>query len=95
MTVYDWYRAFIELLVNTHAEVWFAKVIVFGEMAVGLGLIFGVFVGIAATGGLLMNLAYLLAGTVSINPALAVLQVCFVWRGRTQDSLAWTGTCCR
>jgi thiosulfate dehydrogenase (quinone) large subunit len=70
---YDWYRAFIQLMVNANAAGWFSYVIVGGEIAVGLGLILGAFVGIASFGGLLMNMAYLLAGTVSTNPVLALL----------------------
>jgi thiosulfate dehydrogenase (quinone) large subunit len=53
-------------------------VIVFGELAVGLGLIVGAFVGLAAVGGLLLNLAFLLAGTTSTNPILALLGVFLV-----------------
>ena len=72
---FDWYRGFIQFLVNSHAEGWFSYIIVFGELAVGLGLLFGAFTGLAATGGLLMNMAYLLAGTTSTNPVLALLSV--------------------
>jgi thiosulfate dehydrogenase [quinone] large subunit len=75
---YDWYRTFLQTLVNSHAEGWFSKVIVFGELAVGLGLIFGAFVGLAATGGFLLNAAFLLAGTTSTNPVLAVLGILLI-----------------
>ena len=70
---FDWYRNFLQFLVDTNSAGWFSYVIVFGELAVGLGLIVGAFVGLAAAGGLLMNLAFLLAGTTSTNPVLAVL----------------------
>jgi thiosulfate dehydrogenase (quinone) large subunit len=70
---YDWYRSFIQFLVDTNSAGWFSYIIVGGEIAVGLGLILGAFVGIAAFGGLLMNMAFLLAGTVSVNPVLALL----------------------
>lgn len=75
---YDWYRSFLQYLVDTHAEGWFSKMIVFGELAVGLGLILGAFVGLAATGGLLLNVAYLLAGTTSTNPVLALLGILLI-----------------
>jgi thiosulfate dehydrogenase [quinone] large subunit len=71
---YDWYRAFLQFLIDTNSAGWFSYVIVFGELAVGLGLILGAFVGLAATGGLTMNMAYMLAGSTSTNPVLAVLQ---------------------
>jgi thiosulfate dehydrogenase (quinone) large subunit len=68
--VYDWYRAFIQFLVESGSHPWFAKLIVFGEIAVGLGLIVGALVGVAAFFGALMNMSFLMAGTVSTNPAL-------------------------
>jgi thiosulfate dehydrogenase [quinone] large subunit len=67
---YDWYRVFIQFLVDSNASVWFAKVITFGELAIGLGLLIGAFVGIAAFFGALMNMSFLMAGTVSTNPVL-------------------------
>ncbi len=67
---YDWYRTFIQFLVDSGSHPWFAKLIVFGEMAVGLGLIVGALVGVAAFFGALMNMSFLMAGTVSTNPVL-------------------------
>src|SRR5215211_3957719 len=67
---YDWYRGFIQFLVDSGSHPWFAKVIVFGELAVGLGLIVGALVGVAAFFGALMNMSFLMAGTVSTNPVL-------------------------
>jgi thiosulfate dehydrogenase [quinone] large subunit len=49
---YHWYRDFIQFLIDTGSSGWFSYLIVFGELAVGLGLILGAFVGLAATGGL-------------------------------------------
>ena len=68
---YGWYRDFLEFLIDTNSAGWFSYLIVFGEIAIGLGLILGAFVGLAAAGGLLMNAAFLLAGTVSTNPVMA------------------------
>jgi len=70
---FDWYRGFLQYLVDTNSAGWFSYVIVFGELAVGIGLILGAFVGLAAAGGLLMNFAFLLAGTTSTNPVLVML----------------------
>ena len=69
---YDWYRGFIQFLVDSHAETWFAKLIAGGESAVGLGLLLGALVPLAAVGGLTMNLSYMLAGATSINPVLGL-----------------------
>jgi thiosulfate dehydrogenase [quinone] large subunit len=67
---YDWYRDFINFLINGHHETWFAWVVTLGEIAIGLGLIFGVLTGIAAFFGAFMNMSFLLAGSASTNPVL-------------------------
>lgn len=80
--VYDWYRTFIQSLVDSGSHVWFAKLIVFGEIAVGLGLIVGALVGVAAFFGALMNMSFLMAGTVSTNPILffAAILLILAWK---------------
>ena len=69
---YDWYRGFLQMLVDAHAETWFARLIAGGETAVGLGLVLGALVPMAALGGMTMNMSYMLAGSASINPVLAL-----------------------
>jgi len=76
--VYDWYRAFIEALLVGGHFVWFGKFVALGELAVGVALILGAFTGLAAAGGLLLNVNYLLAGSASTNPVLAILEVLIV-----------------
>jgi thiosulfate dehydrogenase [quinone] large subunit len=78
LITFDWYRNFLQVLIDTNSAGWFSYLIVFGELFVGIGLIVGAFVGLAAAGGLLLNLAFLLAGTTSTNPVLAVLGVLLV-----------------
>jgi thiosulfate dehydrogenase (quinone) large subunit len=75
---YDWYRTFIQYLIDTNSHVWFAKLIVFGELLVGLGLLVGALVGIAAFFGAAMNMSFLLAGTTSTNPVLFALGVLLI-----------------
>jgi thiosulfate dehydrogenase (quinone) large subunit len=72
----------MQFLIDTNSAGWFSYVIVFGELAVGIGLILGAFVGLAAAGGLPMNMAFMLAGTTSTNPVLAILGVflILVWK---------------
>jgi thiosulfate dehydrogenase [quinone] large subunit len=79
---YDWYRTFIQFLVDSGSHPWFAKAIVFGELAVGLGLIVGALVGVAAFFGALMNMSFLMAGTVSTNPVLffAAILLILAWK---------------
>ncbi len=72
---YDWYRSFIQLLLDNQAYTWFAPLITFGEMAVGLGLLVGCLTGIAAFFGALMNMSFLLAGSASVNPVLFTLSI--------------------
>lgn len=60
----------------------FSYLVTFGEIAVGLGLIFGVLTGIAAFFGLFMNMNFMLAGAVSINPIIGGLALFLIlaWR---------------
>jgi len=75
---YGWYREFLQFLITINAAPWFSKVIVFGEIGVGVAVLLGAFVGIAASAGLAMNMAYLLAGSTSTNPVLAVLAILLI-----------------
>jgi thiosulfate dehydrogenase [quinone] large subunit len=79
---YDWYRDFITFLVNGNNETWFAYVVTFGEILVGLGLIVGALTGIAAFFGALMNMSFLLAGSASANPVLftGAIGLILAWR---------------
>ena len=70
--VQGWYAWFLQSAVLPHVAFW-ARVVAYGEVLVGLALIVGLFVGIAAFFGGFMNFNYLLAGTVSVNPLLFVL----------------------
>jgi thiosulfate dehydrogenase (quinone) large subunit len=72
---FDWYRAFIQMLIDNNAHTWFAPLIVFGEMAVGIGLIVGLLTGFAAFFGAMMNMSFLLAGSASSNPVLFTLAI--------------------
>ena len=79
---FEWYRDFLNLLINSNAETWFAYLIVFGEIAIGLGLVFGVLSGVAAFFGALMNMSFLLAGSGSTNPVLFTFGIGLIlaWR---------------
>jgi thiosulfate dehydrogenase [quinone] large subunit len=67
-----WYASFLQHAVLPHSLVW-ANFVAIGEVLVGLGLIVGFLTAAAAFFGFLMNLDYLLAGTVSVNPIMLVL----------------------
>lgn len=69
---FDWYRQFLQGLMDSGSYVWFAKLVAVGEVLVGVALIIGAFVGIAAFFGALMNWNYVMAGTASTNALLLV-----------------------
>lgn len=79
--VQPWYATFLHYAVLPNTGV-MAYVIAFGELLVGLGIIAGAFTGIAAFFGIFMNLNYILAGTISISPPLAIgaLFLLLAWR---------------
>ncbi len=79
--VQGWYAWFLQNIVLPTAPV-FSYVITFGEILVGLGLIVGCLTGIAAFFGLFMNLNFMLAGAISINPVIGTLAIFLVlaWR---------------
>lgn len=72
---FEWYRTFLQFLIDNHAQGWFAFLITFGEMAVGLGLLLGILTGIAAFFGAMMNMSFLLAGSASVNPVMFAFAV--------------------
>ena len=80
-SVSGWYAYFVSHIALPHA-VLFSYLVTFGELAVGVGLIVGAFTGIAAFFGILMNFNYILAGSISTNPLLLLIQLFLIlaWR---------------
>src|SRR5215510_13746477 len=96
---YDWYRSFIQSLLDSGSYVWFAKLIAIGELLIGVGLIVGAFVGIAAFFGALMNWNFIMAGSASTNPVLLMGAILLIlaWKvagyyGVDYFLLRWLGT---
>ena len=79
---FDWYRGFIQALLEGGHYTWFAKLIVAGELLIGIALILGIFTGIAAFFGAFMNWNFMMAGTASANPVLFALSIVLilVWK---------------
>jgi thiosulfate dehydrogenase [quinone] large subunit len=75
---YGWFEDFLSYMLRHEWYDWFAKVIAVGEVLVGIGLIVGALVGIAAFFGTLMNFNFQLAGSASTNPVLFGLGVFLV-----------------
>lgn len=80
---FDWYRSFVQLLLDSGSYTWFAKVVAFGELAIGIALVAGAFVGVAATAGAFMNTNFLLAGTASTNPVLLLGAILLILAWKT------------
>lgn len=79
--VSGWYAGFINGFVM-HNLAAFSYAVAFGELAVGIALILGLFTGIAAFFGGFMNMNYLFAGTVSTNPLMFLIELLLIlaWR---------------
>lgn len=99
--VAGWYASFLQSAVLPHLVIW-SNAVAVGEILVGLGLIVGVVTGIAAFFGFFMNLNFLMAGTVSINPQLLILGlgIMLAWRvagdfGGDRYVLPWLRRHCR
>ena len=91
--VQTWYAWFIQNVVMPNATVW-SYIIAFGELLAGVGLILGFLTVPALIAAALMNLNYLLAGTVSTNPVLLTLEVILLFVGPPVwyfglDQLVW------
>ncbi|MBU7568841.1 DoxX family membrane protein [Weissella sagaensis] len=69
---YDWYTKFLENIVQPNLGI-FDFMVQYGELLIGLGLIFGTLTTLATFFGLGLNFNYLLAGMISTNPILIIL----------------------
>ena len=75
---FDWYRDFLNFLLQNETYTWFGKVVAYGELLLGIALIVGAFVGVAAFFGAFMNWNFIMAGAASSNGLLLVLAVLLV-----------------
>jgi thiosulfate dehydrogenase [quinone] large subunit len=96
---FDWYRAFIQSLLDSGSYTWFSKLVVAGELLIGIALVLGLFTGIAAFFGGFMNWNFMMAGTASTNPLLFVLAILLIlgwktagWWGLDRWVLPMVGT---
>jgi len=85
---FSWYRDFIQFMLDAQAYTWFAKLIVAGEIIVGILLILGAFTGIAAFIGAFLNWNFMMAGTASINPLMFLFTILLILAWKTAG---WLG----
>jgi len=80
---FDWYRSFIQYMLDIQAYTWFGKLVAYGELLVGIALILGAFTGVAAFAGGFMNWNFMMAGTASSNPLLFAIGVFLILAWKT------------
>jgi thiosulfate dehydrogenase (quinone) large subunit len=85
--VTGWYASLIRHIFLPHAAA-MSYLVAFGEVLVGLALVFGIFTRFSAFMGLLMNLSYLLAGVSSLSPIMMLIELPIVLGGTTATSYA-------
>jgi thiosulfate dehydrogenase [quinone] large subunit len=96
---FDWYRGFIQFMLDNGWYTWFAKLVAYGEILIGIALIVGAFVGVAAFFGGFMNWNFIMAGTASTNALLFVIAIVLMlawkvagWYGLDRYLLPLVGT---
>jgi thiosulfate dehydrogenase (quinone) large subunit len=75
---YAWFRDFLQYMLDNGWYSWFAKLVAWSELLVGIALLIGALVGLSAFLGTFMNFNYMLAGSASTNPVLFGLAVFLV-----------------
>lgn len=85
--VSGWYAEFIKNVAIPNTPT-LSHIVALGELFVGIGLILGLFTGIAAFFGAFMNMNFLFAGAVSVNPILFLIQLFLILAWRTAG---WIG----
>ena len=78
---YSWYVDFLEW-VRDHGYKFLGPAVAITEVVVGVLLIIGLFTGIAAFVGMLMNFSYIFAGTAGVNPLFIIISLILImaWR---------------
>lgn len=80
---FDWYRMFIQFMLDNQVYTWFAKVVLASELLIGICLLLGAFTGITAFAGGFMNWNFMMAGTTSVNPVFFTLSIILILAWKT------------
>jgi thiosulfate dehydrogenase [quinone] large subunit len=64
------------------SSAWMAKLVAVGETAIGICLTLGLFTGVMAFLGVVLNLSFMFSGSAGVNPAFAIVGLLLVlaWR---------------
>jgi thiosulfate dehydrogenase [quinone] large subunit len=78
---YSWYVDFLEWIRDTAHPV-FGPMVAIGEFTIGVLLILGLFTGIAAFLGSILNFSFVFAGSAGVNPAMILVSgvLILAWR---------------
>ncbi|MED1569531.1 DoxX family membrane protein [Bacillus paramycoides] len=88
--VQGWWADFLQHFALPNADL-FSVLVPFGEILVGLGLLLGGLTKTAAFFGIVMNLSFLLSGTIAINPNLIVLTMIILVSGHNAGHIGLDG----
>ncbi len=80
--VQPWYAWFVNHIALPNAKI-FSYMVSWGELLVGIALIFGFLTTIALFASLFLNFNYLLGGSVSVNPIFIIEAGILLWAGWT------------
>ncbi len=75
-----WYAGFVREVALPNAQL-FSYLVAYGEVLVGIALIVGLVTNFAALMGIVMNLSYLFAGSISKNPQMLLAEAALVFAG--------------
>ncbi len=78
---YGWYASFLRWIGGDGAGI-MSKAIALGELTIGIALILGLFVGVAAFAGGMLTMSFGLAGVAGVNPVFFLAEVLLIlaWR---------------
>jgi hypothetical protein len=74
--------------------VWMGKLVAVGEVVIGVCLLLGLFTGVFAFLGLVLNFSFVFSGSAGVNPAFIIVGLLLVLAWRYGAGSGWTGSCC-
>lgn len=78
---FSWYVNFLEYMRDT-GHTFFGPLVAIGEVVIGIALILGMFTGIAAFLGAVMNFNFMFSGSAGVNPGMILVSILLImaWR---------------